>query len=138
MVHFIFSDRGFLVPVVTFASCLVMELTTRAMFQDDTYYQEHCCPIPLALTIAGVVCVVIGQVFSGGEPERWSMSRRESRLSCIRRKVRFSSCPCDIGGRSCSSARLLWRSTRSFTGKYEARAKKQWRAVYSPSKTPSD
>jgi len=68
MVHLVFSGRGFLVPVVTFASCLGMELTTRAVFQDDSYYQERCWPIPLALAIAGVVCVVVGQVFSGGEP----------------------------------------------------------------------
>ena len=68
MVHLIWSGRGFLVPVITFASCLGMELTTRAVFQDDTYYQEHVWPIPVALAIAGVVCVVIGQVFSGGEP----------------------------------------------------------------------
>ncbi len=68
MVHLIFSGRGFLVPVITCASCLGIELTTRAVFQDNTYYQEHCWPMPLALAIAGVACVVVGQVFSGGEP----------------------------------------------------------------------
>jgi hypothetical protein len=45
-----------------------MELTTRAVFHDDSYYQEHCWPLPLALAIAGVVCVVVGQVFNGGAP----------------------------------------------------------------------
>ncbi len=68
MIHLIWTGCGYLVPAVTFASCLLMELTTRAVFQDDTYYQEHCWPIPVALAIAGVVCVFLVHVFSRGEP----------------------------------------------------------------------
>ena len=68
MVHLIYSGCGFLVPVITFASCLLMELMTRALFQDNTYYQEHWWPMPLVLAIAGLACVVVAQVFSGGEP----------------------------------------------------------------------
>ena len=68
MVNLIYSGRGILVPVIAFGSCLGMDLTTRAVFQDDTYYQEHCWPMPLALAIAGVACVVVSQIFSGGEP----------------------------------------------------------------------
>ena len=101
MTHLIWSGRGYLVPVITFACCLGMELTTRAVLQDNTYYQEHYWPIRLALAIAGVICVVVGGKFSAGvNLEPWSMLRRESRLSCIRRRVRSSSCPCEIGGLS--------------------------------------
>jgi hypothetical protein len=67
MTHLIWSGRGFLVPVIVFASCLLMELTTRAVFQDNSYYQEHCWPMPLALAVAGVMCVIVGQLLSGGK-----------------------------------------------------------------------
>jgi hypothetical protein len=68
MIHLIYTGSGLLVPAITFGSCLGMELTTRAVFQDNTYYQEHCWPMPLALAISGLLCVVANQVFSGAEP----------------------------------------------------------------------
>ena len=43
MLHLIYSGRGILVPVIAFGSCLGMELTTRAVFQDDTYVIANRC-----------------------------------------------------------------------------------------------
>jgi hypothetical protein len=40
MIQLVWSGRGYLVPVITFGSCLGMDLT-RAVFQDNTYYQEQ-------------------------------------------------------------------------------------------------
>lgn len=65
MIHLVWSGQGYLVPVITFASCLLMELTTRAISHDTTYYQEHVWPMPVALVIAGVGCLIIGQLLPG-------------------------------------------------------------------------
>jgi hypothetical protein len=35
MIHLVWSGHGYLVPVVTFGSCLLMELFTRAVFHDN-------------------------------------------------------------------------------------------------------
>ena len=67
MIHLVWSGQGYLVPVITFVSCLLMEFTTRAVFQDNTYYQEHVWPMPVALAVAGVVCLVIGQLLPGAK-----------------------------------------------------------------------
>ena len=67
MIHLIWSGRGYLVPVITFGSCLGMELTTRAVFHDDAYYQEHCWPMPLGM--AGLACVVVGQISAAASHE---------------------------------------------------------------------
>lgn len=68
MLHLVWSGHGYLVAVFTFASCLLMELTTRAVFQDDSYYQDHLWPMPVALAVAGLICFVAGRGLNPGQP----------------------------------------------------------------------
>ena len=68
MIHLVWSGHGYLVPVFTFASCLLMELTTRVLFQDKSYYQDHVWPIPVALTVAGLICLAVGSLLSRSKP----------------------------------------------------------------------
>ena len=57
----IWSGHGYLVALVTFACCFLMETATRAVFHDKAFYQEHIWPIPVALAIAGAICFVVGR-----------------------------------------------------------------------------
>ena len=63
MAHIIlvWTGKGYLVPVFTFSSCLLMELTTRAVFQNNTYYQDHLWPMPTAIAIAALCCFGLGR-----------------------------------------------------------------------------
>ena len=70
MIHLIWSGRGYLVFVIAATSCLLMELATRAVFQDNTYYQKQAWPIPAALAIAGVICFFVGRSMNRGSPRR--------------------------------------------------------------------
>jgi hypothetical protein len=70
MIHLIWSGRGFLVPVIAASSCLLMELTTRAVFQDDSYYHTQAWPIPTALAISGVFCFFVGRFINRGSPRK--------------------------------------------------------------------
>lgn len=66
MIHLVWSGHGYLVAVITFASCLLMELTTRAVFHDNSYYQDHAWPMAVALATAGAICFVVGRLLNGG------------------------------------------------------------------------
>jgi hypothetical protein len=55
------SGHGYLVLVITAASCTLMDLTVRAMFHDDRYYNTHVWPIPVAFATAGVICYFVGR-----------------------------------------------------------------------------
>jgi hypothetical protein len=68
MLHLVWSGYGYAVPALTFMSCLLMELTTCAIFQDNRYYQDHVWPMPLALALAGLICIPLGSVLNRGEP----------------------------------------------------------------------
>ncbi len=68
MLHLAWSGHGYLVAVFAFGSCLAMELTTRAVFQDDSYYQDHAWPMPVALFVSGLICLVVGRLLSRHRP----------------------------------------------------------------------
>ena len=68
MVHLAWSGHGYLVAVSAFGSCLLMELTTRAVFQDNSYYQDHVWPMPVALVVSGLVCLVVGCLLNRDQP----------------------------------------------------------------------
>jgi len=61
MIHLFWSGRGFLVPAITFASCLAMELFVRAAHHDDKYYQTHCWPILTAFLISAFAIYIISR-----------------------------------------------------------------------------
>jgi hypothetical protein len=62
MIHLVWSGKGFWVPVVTFLSCLGMELFVRAIFHDDHYYQTHGWPIFCAFLFSAAVVATIAQM----------------------------------------------------------------------------
>ena len=51
----VWSGRGAAVPVITFACLLLTELSTRAYFQDDHYYQAHGWPKLVAFAASAVI-----------------------------------------------------------------------------------
>ena len=62
MIHLVWSGKGFWVPVVTFLSCLGMELFCRTEFHNDHYYQTHGWPIFCALIFSAAVVAVIARM----------------------------------------------------------------------------
>ena len=52
-------------PVVTFSSCLGMELFVRGVFHDDHYYQTHGWPIFCAFSFSAVVIALIAKMGIG-------------------------------------------------------------------------
>ena len=64
----IWSGHGYLVAVFVFGASFLMELATESAFNDDNFYQRESWPMALALTIAGVLCFLIGlKLNSAGE-----------------------------------------------------------------------
>jgi hypothetical protein len=49
----VWSGRGYLVPVFTFAACLLIEWAVESAHQDDRYYQEHAWPVSAGLAVGG-------------------------------------------------------------------------------------
>ena len=49
-------------PVVTFSSCLGMELFVRAVFHDDHYYQTHGWPIFCAFSFSAAVVATFAKM----------------------------------------------------------------------------
>jgi hypothetical protein len=56
----VWSGHGYLVAVFVFGISLLMELGTESAFNDENYYQTATWPFPLALAMAGAVCLVAG------------------------------------------------------------------------------
>lgn len=56
----LWRGHGYLVAVFTFVSSLLMELATESMQHDDDYYQREGLPLAVALTLAGVLSLVVG------------------------------------------------------------------------------
>jgi hypothetical protein len=55
MIHLVWSGKGYIVPLVAFASSLLTEILVEAHFNDERYYQEHGWPIFTALAVAGLI-----------------------------------------------------------------------------------
>lgn len=62
----IWRGHGYLVAVFTFVSSLLMELATESMQHDDDYYQREGLPLAAALTLAGVLSLVVGTALRRG------------------------------------------------------------------------
>jgi hypothetical protein len=55
-------NRGGLVLLVLFACCCLVELSTRAIYHDDQFFQQHRWPASLALLLAsGIVRTCLQQ-----------------------------------------------------------------------------
>src|SRR3954466_6572611 len=57
----IWSGLGFLVAVIAFGCSLLMELTVRAIFNDEHYYQKVGWPILVAFCVAAVIVWFLGK-----------------------------------------------------------------------------
>ena len=57
----IWSGLGFLVAVFTFGSSLAVNLMTKAIFQDESYYTSHKWPLAIALAVAGILSWSLGE-----------------------------------------------------------------------------
>ena len=55
MIHLVWSGKGYVVPLVAFASSLLTEVLVETLFNDEKYYQEHGWPIFTALAVAGLI-----------------------------------------------------------------------------------
>jgi hypothetical protein len=66
----IWSGKGYVVPAVTFGTCLGIELVVRARFQDEKYYQTHGWPILAAFWLSATAVFFLSRRF---------VSRRELR-----------------------------------------------------------
>ncbi|WP_018248368.1 hypothetical protein [Orenia marismortui] len=54
----IWSGAGILVPIVTFLSLILSELSIEFLFNSQNYYQEHGWPKLVGFLIAGVICKI--------------------------------------------------------------------------------
>jgi len=61
MIHFVWSGKGFLVPAVTFGTCLGTEIVVRALYHDHKYYQTHGWPILFAFLISAGLIYFLSQ-----------------------------------------------------------------------------
>ncbi|WP_420454292.1 hypothetical protein [Rubrivirga sp.] len=57
----IWTGRGYVVPLVTFACLLASEVATEHAVGDDTYFQEHGWPVALAFVVAGLAVAVLAR-----------------------------------------------------------------------------
>jgi len=78
----IWSGRGAVVPVITFGCLLLTELSTRAYFHDNHYYQAHGWP-KMAGFVAAAAIIAVLSIQREGElsadrptPEKRSLFRK--------------------------------------------------------------
>ena len=63
---FVWTGRGFLVPIIAFASLLLLQLGVDAAFGDD-YYKQNEWPKYAAIVLAAVACWFVGRMLNKGE-----------------------------------------------------------------------
>src|SRR5438874_12493217 len=63
----IWSGMGWIVAAIGFGCFLAMELATRAIFQDNHYYQSHGWPKLVAFWIAASIVWPVGRSMNGGD-----------------------------------------------------------------------
>ena len=55
IIHLIWKGKGWQVIAVTFGCSLIAEILTRAITQDNTFYQTNPYPLPAALAVASLI-----------------------------------------------------------------------------------
>jgi hypothetical protein len=63
----IWTGWGVAVPVITFASLLLLDWATGVYFGDTSYYAENGWPKFVAFTLAALVIWFLGRYLNGGE-----------------------------------------------------------------------
>jgi len=63
MIHIIWTGKGFLVAVVTFACSLSANLISNSVTGSGAYWEAHRWPLAVSLFVSAVVCWFLGRFF---------------------------------------------------------------------------
>lgn len=66
----VWSRGGILAPVAAILSLVLTEYSVNVLFNDNLYYEIHGWPKFIALTIAGLLCFLLGR-FLNKEPKTY-------------------------------------------------------------------
>ena len=68
MVHIFWKRKGWLIALTIFICSLLSEIITRAITNDDTFYQTNPYPLSIALLVSGLLTFYIDKRLANFEP----------------------------------------------------------------------